>query len=170
MQDYSDRKIHIDVLKAIIKKSNEVNWNLRTELSALSKLHLRSLAGANTICSSQIVLNLAPSFLLRRWLNSRANELVLDDTLLQQEGLDSLDTIELQNACLRRGLNPCTATQSADSLKSHLSRWIASPVAKRCRDEKPVSAVLLLHATAIPDLYMDENVFQHDATDKLKND
>ena len=170
---YTECRVHADELAKLLKSQDAIT--LKSSLDTLSKPHLKCLAGANGICSSQTALKLAPAFLLRRWLASRSRELVLDDTLLQIEGVDNLDTIELlQNACLRRGLSPCISSQkNVDVLKEQLQRWIETPVVRACQDEAPASSALLMHVTALPQLYKDEKfrrLLNDDATTDLKKD
>ena len=164
--------MHADTLAKLMKSRDAIT--VKSSFDSLSNTHLKSLAGANGICSSQTALKFAPSFLLRRWLKSRSRELIVDNTLLQIEGVNELDTIELQNACVRRGLNPCVSSQNVDTLKKQLQRWIENPVVKNCQDELSSSSALLMHVIALPHLlrFNDEHIeiSSKDAKTGLKED
>lgn len=168
VEQYAECRIHANALAKFVETRKEA-INFKTSLDTLPAAHLESLAGANNICSSQTVLKLAPTILLKRWLKSRSRELVLDDTLLRLEGVNDLDTIELQNACVRRGLNPCVTSQSVESLKTQLKQWIGNPVVKVCQNETHIPSAFLMHATALPKMFIDETTSK-DSKSNLKND
>jgi hypothetical protein len=84
-------------------------------------MHLHLLSSTNNI-SSQLILKYTPSFGIRYWLKSRAQEILDDDELLSKEGLTNLSLKELQVACLRRGINPLGDRLE---LQISLSRWLS---------------------------------------------
>ena len=136
VEEYKERRIHAEKLSHLLEnipkidpKTDEtipsacVTYHLPLQLDKLSAEHIKTLAGANGICSTQFMLNYTPTIVLRSWLKARAMEIALDDRLLANEGLHELSQHDLQTACLRRGLNPClnpstqvnTATSTANS-------------------------------------------------------
>ena len=84
IEDYRERMEYAKTLEQYITtESNEqhisfttMQYNLPT-LEALPDPHLRALAGANRICSSDFLLRSTPSILLKNWLKVRAQEIAL---------------------------------------------------------------------------------------------
>lgn len=163
-EEYNERRTHALKLSKLLEDdlppgSTLTHYHLPKTLDSLPTQHIVTLAGANGICSTQMILNNSPSALLKLWLRARAEEIARDDTLLYSEGINELTPDEVQLACLRRGLNPCV-TQGFDKLKDYLSRWIESPLSKHARTATPIPTSLLTHATALPEILLNQDQFE----------
>lgn len=74
-------------------------------LSNVSRDQLEQLAACHNLCAFTLLYSWAPSSLLVRWLNDRGRELLEDDLLLlEEDDIDGLTTLEVVDACLRRGI------------------------------------------------------------------
>lgn len=127
-EEVSQRRLFREEFLSTINQSNFKSGMSCITLSDMSPLSIRTLAGANSICSSIWLLDWAPTFLLRQWLERRGQELLTDDQLLTEEGIVNLSENELQLACLRRGVDPLCQLNDLDEklsqLRSSLSLWL----------------------------------------------
>jgi hypothetical protein len=164
VEEYNERRFHAKQLMKLLEESNgstnQITYHLPKRLENLPHHHIKTLAGANSICSTQFILRYSPSTALKMWLEDRAKEIAQDDELLSHEGVNELAIDDLQLACLRRGLNPSLDQGSIEKLREYLNNWIDSPLSKHCRTSEKLPISLLSHATALPEVFLDTKVFE----------
>lgn len=95
---------------------------------------------------------------LRGAIRARLSQLRRDDQLIDIEGIDSLSTAELQQACQARGIR--TIGISPTRLRSELTTWIRLHLHNR------VSGVLLILGRAF---YFDRKPGQSDVNYTIKS-
>lgn len=136
-EDYEERLKYGQNLNNYLQK-RKINIE-KISIDSLHHEHLFHLAGANQVCSNEILLKIAPSIACQAWLKTRASEIRKDDELLYVEGINDLTLRELQIANARRGLDPTTT--DINVLKSQLQSWLL------LKDER-VNDSILLHSSA----------------------
>lgn len=106
------------------------------------------------LCRVLELNTIGTSAFLRFQLEMKLRSLTADDRVIQKEGIDSLNLVELQNACRARGMSAYGLSE--EQLKQQLSEWIDLSL----NEKVPPSLLLLSRA-----LMMPENVT---TGDKLK--
>lgn len=97
------------------------------------------------ICKVLEVGSLGTSNFLRFQLRMKLRSLAADDRMIQREGVDSLNTAELQSACRARGMRAYGL--SDDQLKQQLAEWINLSL----NEKVPPSLLLLSRAMMLPE-------------------
>lgn len=97
------------------------------------------------ICKVLEVGSLGTSNFLRFQLRMKLRSLAADDRMIQREGVDSLNTAELQSACRARGMRAYGL--SDDQLKQQLGEWINLSL----NEKVPPSLLLLSRAMMLPE-------------------
>lgn len=87
------------------------------------------------------------SAMLRFQLRLRLRNLIADDRVIESEGIEALNFIELQNACKNRGMRAVGVSE--DRLKRQLRQWLTLSL-----HEKVPASLLLLTRT----MFLPENV------------
>jgi len=128
---------------------------LSDALSTISSLdgktedHIRALAGAVGVCHSQFILSSAPTFMLRRWLTKRANEILLDDNhfIGHSNSPPQLNTVELFEFCKRRGFDCSQLTENNHDYDSILinnfHQWIQQAEALLIKNSQATTTTIL---------------------------
>ncbi len=93
--------------------------------------YLELLSKSNMICDSVLGATYSPSIFLRFWMAMRVKEIIQDDILLIQEGVENLSVYELQCAVLRRGFAP---NDSKIYLSQCLETWLHKMVSEEDRN------------------------------------
>ena len=102
-EEYIERKQHSMELLNIIKTIPSFQYSSPPLLHNLPSNHLRSLAGAVGLCSTQFILKYSPTATLLRWAHFKCYSIIFDDKLIEKEGIDKLLLEELFYASFRRG-------------------------------------------------------------------
>lgn len=97
------------------------------------------------ICKVLEVGSLGTSNFLRFQLRMKLRSLAADDRMIQREGVDALNTAELQSACRARGMR--AYGMSDDQLKQQLNEWINLSL----NEKVPPSLLLLSRAMMLPE-------------------
>lgn len=97
------------------------------------------------ICKVLEVGSLGTSNFLRFQLRMKLRSLAADDRMIQREGVDSLNTAELQSACRARGMRAYGL--SDQQLKQQLGEWINLSL----NEKVPPSLLLLSRAMMLPE-------------------
>lgn len=97
------------------------------------------------ICKVLEVGSLGTSNFLRFQLRMKLRSLAADDRMIQREGVDTLNTAELQQACRSRGMR--SYGLSDDHLKRQLNEWINLSL----NEKVPPSLLLLSRAMMLPE-------------------
>lgn len=97
------------------------------------------------ICKVLEVGSLGTSNFLRFQLRMKLRSLAADDRMIQREGVDALNTAELQSACRARGMR--AYGMSDDKLKKQLNEWINLSL----NEKVPPSLLLLSRAMMLPE-------------------
>lgn len=74
------------------------------------------------LCKLLEISPIGPSVVLRFQLNMRMRRLAADDELILAEGVNSMETLELQEACEQRGMHSFNVAD--DCLKLQLDQWL----------------------------------------------
>jgi hypothetical protein len=113
--------------------NNEENQRATASVDDLSRRdYLELLAKSNMIADSILGAVYSPSLFLRFWMSMRVKEIIQDDILLIQEGIDGLSPYELQQAVLRRGFAP---NENETYLKQCLDVWLHQMLTEDDRNE-----------------------------------
>ncbi|SPP73356.1 mitochondrial proton/calcium exchanger protein [Drosophila guanche] len=131
-----------DIIKFAKRFDDEIT------LDSLSREQLAAL------CRVLELNTIGTSNLLRFQLRLKLRSLATDDRVIVREGVDTLDLIELQQACKARGMRAYGLTE--ERLRSQLKEWIDLSL----NEQVPPTLLLLSRAMLISD--------QGNATDKLK--
>ncbi|XP_033253402.1 mitochondrial proton/calcium exchanger protein-like [Drosophila miranda] len=131
-----------DIIKFAKRFDDEIT------LDSLSREQLAAL------CRVLEINTLGTSNLLRFQLRLKLRYLATDDRVIVREGVDTLDLIELQQACKARGMRAYGLTE--ERLRSQLQEWVDLSL----NEKVPPSLLLLSRAMVISD--------EGNATDKLK--
>lgn len=97
------------------------------------------------LCRVLEINTIGTSAFLRFQLQMKLRSLAADDRVIQKEGIDSLNLVELQNACKARGMRAYGLSE--DQLKVQLSEWIDLSL----NEKVPPSLLLLSRALMIPE-------------------
>lgn len=97
------------------------------------------------LCRVLEINTIGTSAFLRFQLQMKLRSLAADDRVIQKEGIDSLNLVELQNACKSRGMRAYGLSE--DQLKVQLSEWIDLSL----NEKVPPSLLLLSRALMIPE-------------------
>lgn len=97
------------------------------------------------ICKVLEVGSLGTSNFLRFQLRMKLRSLAADDRMIQREGIDSLNTSELQSACRARGMRAYGLSEI--QLKQQLAEWINLSL----NEKVPPSLLLLSRALLLPE-------------------
>ncbi|XP_026842854.1 mitochondrial proton/calcium exchanger protein [Drosophila persimilis] len=131
-----------DIIKFAKRFDDEIT------LDSLSREQLAAL------CRVLEINTLGTSNLLRFQLRLKLRYLATDDRVIVREGVDTLDLIELQQACKARGMRAYGLTE--ERLRSQLQEWVDLSL----NEKVPPTLLLLSRAMVISD--------EGNATDKLK--
>jgi hypothetical protein len=96
-----------------------------SSLALLSSDHIKLLAGANATHES-FVHRFMPTYLTRLAMEDDAAFILRDDILLRKEGVDDMSFEELEDALVKRGLNPILSDEATHVLemKQCLTNWL----------------------------------------------
>ncbi|XP_063708223.1 mitochondrial proton/calcium exchanger protein [Culicoides brevitarsis] len=97
------------------------------------------------LCRVLEINTIGTSAVLRFQLEMKLRSLTADDRVIQKEGIDSLNLVELQNACRARGMRAYGLSE--DQLRQQLSEWIDLSL----NEKVPPSLLLLSRALMIPE-------------------
>lgn len=97
------------------------------------------------LCRVLELNTIGTSALLRFQLEMKCRSLVADDRVIQKEGIDALNLVELQNASRARGM--WAYGLSEDQLKQQISEWIDLSL----NEKVPPSLLLLSRALMLPE-------------------
>lgn len=103
------------------------------------------------LCKLLGISTIGPDYYLRFSLHMKLRALEADDKLIEDEGIDTLTTDELQVACRERGMRSLGV--SVERLRSQLQQWLDLHLNKR------IPSTILLVSRA---LYLPENIPQED--------
>jgi hypothetical protein len=97
-----------------------------SSLSHLSSDHIKLLAGANATHESFVVHRFMPTYLTRLAMEDDAAFIQKDDILLRKEGVDDMSLEELEDALVKRGLNPILSDDATNvlNMKQCLTNWL----------------------------------------------
>lgn len=97
------------------------------------------------LCRVLELNTIGTSAVLRFQLEMKLRSLTTDDRVIQKEGIDSLNLVELQNASRARGMRAYGLSE--DQLKQQISEWIDLSL----NEKVPPSLLLLSRALMIPE-------------------
>ena len=103
------------------------------------------------LCKLLGISTIGPDYYLRFSLHMKLRALEADDKLIEDEGIETLTTEELQAACRERGMRSLGV--SVERLRSQLQQWLDLHLNKR------IPSTILLVSRA---LYLPENIPQED--------
>nr|XP_047128905.1 mitochondrial proton/calcium exchanger protein [Hydra vulgaris] len=97
-------------------------------------------AQLKALCRLLMISPIGPSNLLRLKIEFKLQELKRDDKIIRREGIESLNTEELQSACIARGMRAIGVP--VDRLQQNLKQWLQLSL-----DEDIPASLLLLSRT-----------------------
>eukprot|EP00052_Salpingoeca_macrocollata_P025234 m.229344 g.229344 ORF g.229344 m.229344 type:complete len:1278 (+) comp22398_c1_seq4:1683-5516(+) len=164
----------VDSLKSFFQNARSggrVNTKDIVKFSQLFKNELTldnlSFQQLSALCK---VLGLQPigtSNFLRFQLRAKLRQLRADDLMIQQEGIDSLSTVELQAACRERGMRAYGISRS--TLRERLSQWLDLHL----NEGIPSSLLLMSRVLYLPDNIPEEEKLKiaiENLPDELKDE
>lgn len=106
------------------------------------------------LCKLLGISSMGPDYYLRFTLHLKLRALAADDKLIEREGIESLNSEELQVACRDRGMRSYGV--SVERMRSQLQQWLDLHLNKRI----PSTILLLSRALYLPQNITPENILK----------